>query len=258
MPSGGDRPAGGPGGQVVLGCARRPQGAAGTAVMNTEKGHSIVRFGEFELDRSGGDLRRLGHRIMLQDQPLIVLDMLIARAGTIVTRQELCQRLWPEAFVDFDNGLNNAVSRLRTALEDSATTPRFVETVGRRGYRFIAALEVVHQRQEPSPVRAWLVGDSGRIDLHAGQNVLGRRGPGVLELASSTVSRRHARITIDESSGKASIEDLGSKNGTFVGEHRITRAVTLVDGECVRIGSLTLRFTLVRASEDTRTASVRD
>jgi DNA-binding winged helix-turn-helix (wHTH) protein len=226
--------------------------------MNTETGQAIVRFGEFEFDRGSGDLRRLGHRILIQDQPLVLLEMLIARAGTVVTRQELCQRLWPQAFVDFDNGLNNAVSRLRTALGDAATTPRFVETVGRRGYRFIAAVEVGHQRQAATPVRAWLAGDSGRIDLHAGPNVLGRRGPDVLELASSTVSRRHARITIDESSGSASIEDLGSKNGTFVGEHRITSSVTLADGDSVRIGSLTLRFTLVRASEETRTASVGD
>jgi DNA-binding winged helix-turn-helix (wHTH) protein len=225
--------------------------------MNTETGHSIVRFGEFEFDRGSGELRRLGHRILIQDQPLVLLDMLIARAGTLVTRRELCQRLWPQAFVDFDNGLNNAVSRLRTALEDSATTPRFVETVGRRGYRFIAAVEVVHQRQAAAPVRAWLVGDSGRIDLHAGLNVLGRRGPDVLELASSTVSRRHARIMIDDASGAASIEDLGSKNGTFVGEQRITRPATLADGDCVRIGALTLRFELVRTSEETRTASVR-
>lgn len=220
--------------------------------------HAIVRFGEFEFDPESGDLRRLGHRIMIQDQPLVVLDMLIARAGTLVTRQELCQRLWPQAFVDSDNGLNNAVSRLRSALEDSATTPHFIETVGRRGYRFIAAVELVHQREAAGAVRAWLVGGSGRIDLHAGENVLGRRGPDVQELTSPTVSRRHARITIDESSGVASIEDLASKNGTFVGERRVTGSVTLADGDCVRIGSLTWRFTLLQTSEETRTASVRD
>jgi DNA-binding winged helix-turn-helix (wHTH) protein len=225
--------------------------------MNTETGHAIVRFGEFEFDRGSGDLRRLGHRLLIQDQPLVLLDLLIARAGTLVTRQELCQRLWPRAFVDFDNGLNNAVSRLRTALDDSATTPRFIETVGRRGYRFIAVVEVVQQRPA-APVRAWLVGDSGRIALHAGENVLGRRGPDILEIASSTVSRRHARITIDEGSGDATIEDLGSKNGTFVGDQRVTTYLTLADGDSVRIGSLTWRFTLVRASDETRTASVRD
>ena len=226
--------------------------------MNTETDHAIVRFGEFEFDRGSGDLRRLGHRVLIQDQPLVVLDMLIVRAGTLVTRQELCHRLWPQAFVDFDNGLNNAVSRLRSTLEDSATTPRFVETVGRRGYRFIATIEVVQQRPAAAPVRAWLVGDAGRIDLHPGPNILGRRGPDVLELASSTVSRRHARITIDDASGAASIEDLGSKNGTFVGEQRITGPVTLADGDSLRIGSLAWRFTLVRTHEETRTASVRD
>jgi TolB-like protein/DNA-binding winged helix-turn-helix (wHTH) protein/Tfp pilus assembly protein PilF len=99
----------------------------------------LVRFGVFELDRRSGELRKDGVRVRLQEQPLRVLDALLAEAGEPVTREALRQRLWPdETFVDFDNGLNRAINRLRAALGDEADNPRFIETLERRGYRFIA------------------------------------------------------------------------------------------------------------------------
>jgi len=99
----------------------------------------IVRFGPFELDRAAGELRKTGVRLRLQDKPLRVLEALIERPGALVTREELRKRLWAnDTFVDFDNSLNNAINRLRAALDDEAGSPRFVETVGRRGYRFVA------------------------------------------------------------------------------------------------------------------------
>ena len=208
-------------------------------------------FGEFEFDPDAGDLRRLGRRVSIQEQPLKLLELLVARAGQLVTRQELCQRLWPEAFVDFDNGLNNAVSRLRTALGDAAATPRFIETMGRRGYRFIAAIQPTRQAAAAAPVRAWLIGQGERVGLKTGENMLGRHAPGVLELASPTVSRRHARIMVGD---ETVIEDLGSKNGTFVEDRRVTRPVTLKDGAQIRVGSVSLTFTVVSNSDETRTA----
>jgi TolB-like protein/DNA-binding winged helix-turn-helix (wHTH) protein/tetratricopeptide (TPR) repeat protein len=99
----------------------------------------VVRFGVFELDRRSGELRREGVRIRLQEQPLRVLDALLEAAGEPVAREALRQRLWPDdTFVDFDNGLNRAINRLRAALGDEAGNPRFIETLERRGYRFIA------------------------------------------------------------------------------------------------------------------------
>src|SRR6185503_6031598 len=99
----------------------------------------VVRFGVFELDRLSGDLRKDGVRVRLQEQPLRVLDALLARPGEPVTREALRQRLRPgDTFVDFDNGLNRAINRLRTTLGDDADSPRFIETLERRGYRFIA------------------------------------------------------------------------------------------------------------------------
>lgn len=103
---------------------------------------SVVRFGTFELDHRAGELRRNGARVRLQEQPLQVLAMLLERPGEVVTREELHGRLWSsDTFVDFDHGLNAAIKRLRDALGDSAENPRFVETLARRGYRFIAPVE---------------------------------------------------------------------------------------------------------------------
>ncbi len=102
----------------------------------------LVRFGIFELDLRSGELRRAGVRVGLQEQALQVLTLLLARPGQLVTREELCQRLWAgDTFVDFDHGLNAVINRLRDTLGDSADTPRFIETLPRRGYRFIAPVE---------------------------------------------------------------------------------------------------------------------
>jgi TolB-like protein/DNA-binding winged helix-turn-helix (wHTH) protein/Tfp pilus assembly protein PilF len=106
------------------------------------------RFGVFEVDRRAGELRKHGVRLRLQEQPFQVLAMLLERPGETVTREELRNRLWTaDTFVDFDHGLNKAVNRIRDALGDSATSPRFVETVARRGYRFIA--DVAAAESEP-------------------------------------------------------------------------------------------------------------
>jgi DNA-binding winged helix-turn-helix (wHTH) protein len=101
-----------------------------------------VRFGVFEADLQARELRKAGHRLRVQEQPFSVLVALIARPGEIVTREELRSELWPaDTFVDFDHSLNTAVNKLREVLGDSATEPRFIETVARRGYRFVAELQ---------------------------------------------------------------------------------------------------------------------
>src|SRR2546428_3808102 len=104
--------------------------------------HGTVRFGAFELDLRASELRKQGAKVKLQEQPFQILQALLQRAGEIVTREELQQKIWPsDTFVDFDHGLYNAIKRLREALGDSAETPRFVETLSRRGYRFIGKIE---------------------------------------------------------------------------------------------------------------------
>ena len=112
--------------------------------------HRIVCFGVFELDLTTGELRRNGLKLRLQGQPIQVLCLLLEHSGDIVTREELRQKLWPsDTFVDFDHSLNTAINKLRDALGDSASTPRYVETLARRGYRFIAPIQL--PRESPQP-----------------------------------------------------------------------------------------------------------
>jgi cholera toxin transcriptional activator len=104
----------------------------------------LLRFAVFEVDLSAGELRKNGTRIRLQEQPFQVLTALLQNAEQVVTRDELREKIWPaDTFVDFDHSLNTAVNKIREALGDSASNPRFVETIARRGYRFIAPVESI-------------------------------------------------------------------------------------------------------------------
>jgi DNA-binding winged helix-turn-helix (wHTH) protein/tetratricopeptide (TPR) repeat protein len=124
-------------------------------VSSSESSPIRFRFGAFELDPSAGELRKSGVKIKLQGQPIEILALLLARPGTVVTRQELQRKLWPDnTFVDFENSLNAAVRRLRAALDDSVEKPRFVETLARRGYRFIAAVHPAEPAQAKSVVQS--------------------------------------------------------------------------------------------------------
>jgi TolB-like protein/DNA-binding winged helix-turn-helix (wHTH) protein/Tfp pilus assembly protein PilF len=120
--------------------------------------HPVIRFGAFELDRESGELRKHGVRLKLHDKPLQVLLALLERPSQLVTRKELQERLWPgETFVEFENGLNNVISRLREALGDTAETPRFIETLPRRGYRFIPEVSRAFPRSASGSFRRWLL-----------------------------------------------------------------------------------------------------
>jgi DNA-binding winged helix-turn-helix (wHTH) protein len=116
---------------------------------------STARFGVFEADLKARELRKQGRRIRLQDQPFALLIMLLEQAGSVVTREELRERLWPaDTFVDFDHSLNTAVNKIREVLGDSATSPRFVETVARRGYRFLGQVQWEGQAQDKDKANA--------------------------------------------------------------------------------------------------------
>jgi len=113
---------------------------------------SRLRFGVFELDPRAGELRKHGVRVRLQEQPFQVLATLLEHPGEIVTREELQKKLWPaDTFVDFDHGLNKVINKIREALSDSAESPRFVETVARRGYRFLAEVRAADVAPASSP-----------------------------------------------------------------------------------------------------------
>jgi cholera toxin transcriptional activator len=121
-----------------------------------EKG--IFRFGVFEADASSGELRKAGMRLRLQDQPFQVLMLLLERHGEVVTREELRQKIWPsDTFVDFDHSLNTIINKIREVLGDSATHPRFVETLAKRGYRFLVPVQSAASHRLEEDVKKTIV-----------------------------------------------------------------------------------------------------
>ena len=145
---------------------------------------SAFQFGVFELDLKAGELRKQGVKVKLQEQPFQVLATLLERAGEVVTKEELQERIWPaNTFVDFDHGLHSAITRLREALGDSSERPRFIETLARRGYRFVSpvkalgraeALAVAEKKQFPKPEdRLRRIGGSVLAGLLGGAFLLG-------------------------------------------------------------------------------------
>ena len=122
--------------------------------MSRDHANGIFRFGAYEADPGSGELRKAGVRLRVQEQPFQVLLVLLERPSEVVTREELRQKLWPaDTFVDFDHSLNTIINKLREALSDSAVNPRFIETLARRGYRFLAPVEFVATDSAPSPVK---------------------------------------------------------------------------------------------------------
>jgi len=162
----------------------------GNAAVTTRsiRGARIVRFGDFELDMRAAELRQNQQRVRLQEQPYRILTMLLERPGDVVLREEICKRLWPNGtVVEVSHGINAAVLRLRDALGDTAGNPRFVETVARRGYRFLAPVDV-EWRRTPSARRETAEGNPSTGELPLGREIshfrleqkLGRGGMGVV------------------------------------------------------------------------------
>lgn len=145
------------------------------------------KFGDFEADLKAAELRREGARLRLQLQPFQVLVALLERPREVVTRDELRQRLWPQdTFVDFDHGLNTAMVKLRDVLGDSAANPRYVETIAKRGYRFLADVTVVQEQ----PRAAAIPRDETRVR----ETVLDETAPRAVESGLPRASRRTARL----------------------------------------------------------------
>ncbi len=221
------------------------------AAVAVASGAPLIRFGPFEMDPDTGELRQRGARIQLQQQPFQVLVMLLERPGRLVTREHLRTRIWPDAvFVDFDHGLNKAVSKLRRALGDSADDPRYVETLARRGYRFVAPVDGIAPPAAAATSTLRLIWEGRAIAVAEGSSDIGRDRGAAICVDAPSVSRHHARVVFCE--GRATIEDLRSKNGTSVNGRPIDGAVALSDGDEIRVGSALL---LVRAWAEDSTAT---
>jgi DNA-binding winged helix-turn-helix (wHTH) protein len=226
-------------------------------------GGRTARFGVFDLDVRTGELRKRGAVVRLQEQPFQVLAMLVERAGDLVARDELRQRLWSDSvFVAVDQALNNAVAKIRVALGDSAESPRFVETLERRGYRFIAHVEWSAGRGDGQPAglaeshrhRAAVVRltlDDRTITLGEGTHLIGRDPDLAVWIDAAVVSRSHARLVVRD--GLVTLEDLGSRNGTFLNGAPLTAVSRLAHGDEVRVGTVPLVVHLSTGRTPTRT-----
>lgn len=189
-----------------------------------------LRFGSFVYDTASRDLTRDGAPLALTPKAARLLELLLDAAPDPVPRETLVERLWPGTFVEPGN-LHNLISEIRRALGDEEHT--LIRTVHARGYAF--AGEVTAE----SDARFRLIIGDDELPLHAGENVIGRD-----ETRTPDVSRRHARITIDGDS--ALLEDLGSKNGTFLGSMRIERPTALHDGDEIVLGRTRALFRAVQ------------
>jgi DNA-binding winged helix-turn-helix (wHTH) protein len=208
-----------------------------------------LRLGELTFDPDSRQLLRGATEIHLSPKAFDLLKALIDARPRVLTKNELHQRLWPDTFVS-DTNLASLIAEIREALGDNARQPRYIRTAQRVGYAFCGAGDEAVEPSAPAASLCWLIKDGRRVPLQAGENILGREDDGGIRIDSPTVSRRHARILVSASG--ASLEDMGSKNGTFLRRAPVTAAVPLADGDEIRVGSIVLRF---RMASGSRTAT---
>jgi DNA-binding winged helix-turn-helix (wHTH) protein len=197
-----------------------------------------ARFGEFVFDPERRELRRSGALVHLSPKGFDLLAILIAHHPRAVRKEALYEQLWADTFVEYAN-LNNLISEIRAALGDRERT--IVQTKPRFGFAFAAETVLERDRAPASPEKIFqLVRGGVSSDLHPGRNLIGREDDCAIIIDSPAVSRYHAAIDIRGSA--AFLEDLGSKNGTFLGNRRIESPVELHDRDEIEIGRALLRF----------------
>jgi DNA-binding winged helix-turn-helix (wHTH) protein len=204
------------------------------------------RFGECVLDSDTRQLHVRGAEVHLQPKAFQFLELLIQNRPRVVPKTEIHEKLWPNTFVS-DGTLTSLLAEVREAIGDDAHQSRFVRTAHRVGYAFSGEGAEVRDRLTNvahAGTTVWLVRGKNRVGLEAGETVIGRDPGAVVYIDDPSVSRRHARIVVSD--GAATLEDLGSKNGTFLGEARLQAPTPVSDGDTIRIGSVPL---LVRVFE---------
>ena len=151
-----------------------------------------LRFGVYELDRDAMELRKHGVQVHLQEQHFRVLAMLTERPGKVITREQLQEQIWGKTFVDFDQSLNKAINRVREALNDSAATPQYIETVPRQGYRFIAPIQEIPVTAAPVPVVPGPASGAAGSPRRLGPGQSARAGDGRAALPAAGFARHTA------------------------------------------------------------------
>jgi DNA-binding winged helix-turn-helix (wHTH) protein len=214
-----------------------------------------VRFGEFRLDSGTRQVFLVDTEVHLSPKAFDLLRILLEARPNAVSKRDLTEQMWPGTFVSEAN-LSVLIAEIRGALNDPPRSPRFVRTVHRFGYAFCGSAVTVPTPRvsvEGSGRDYWLMTSTRRIALTEGENLIGRDPHVVVWLDLPGVSRQHARIDIAEI--EATVEDLGSKNGTYVRGKRITSSTRLTDGDEIRVGPVTLTFRVSLGTGTTETQS---
>lgn len=211
-----------------------------------------VRFGDCVFDSSTRELKRGDQPVHLPPKAYQLLELLLSRRPRPVKKADIRDSLWPDTAVGVSS-LARVVAGLRSAIGDDARRPSLVRTVHGFGYAFSgeAAVEPAPGSGPPGALACRLVSGDREIVLGEGGHVVGRLPENDVWIDSTSVSRRHARILV--SGGRAVIEDLESKNGTWLGGKRLTEATELTDGDLITVGSVVLKFRAARATVSTET-----
>lgn len=214
-----------------------------------------ISFGDCVLDLERRQLVRAGQEVQLTPKAFELLALLLAERPRAVAKREIERRLWPGTAAS-EAKLTALVTELRAALGDAASRPRYVKAVRRSGYAFGGtATELSDRRDQPGRAgpRFTLEWAGGPVvTLLEGENLIGREEGAVAWIESAGVSRRHARIVISE--GRATLEDLGSRNGTILRGRKVTSPMILVSDEEIKVGPVPLRFRIVEAAASTPAA----
>ena len=210
------------------------------------------RFARAVLDYDARQLVVDGHDVHLSPKALDLLALLIANRSRAVPKRELLDTLWPDSFVEETN-LAGLAAEIRRAVGDSAQNPTVLRTVHGFGYRFVANVSEIDRR---AATRACLVFENRPTLLLEGSSIIGRAADATIRCEVAGVSRYHARVTV--SGTNVTIEDLGSKNGTYVRGVRIADAARLSDGDDIRMGTARLTFRLEPPADVTETVSSND
>jgi DNA-binding winged helix-turn-helix (wHTH) protein len=212
-----------------------------------------VHFAEWVLDRGRRELLRAGQPVALTSKAMQLLDLLLEKRPNVVSKAEIYERLWPSTFVAEVN-LSRLVFELRRALLDDSSGPHWIRTVRGFGYAFSGPAT-----EDGPPARAVarevarcrLILRDREVTLSEGENVLGRSHEAAVWLESTGISRRHARIVV--AGERATLEDLGSKNGTFWRDNRVSAITVLADGDAIRVGPVSMTFRVISPEESTET-----
>ena len=214
-----------------------------------------LHFGDVSFDADTRQVWLGGEEVRLSPKAFELLALLIARRPNAVAKSDIHKLLWPDTFVS-ESSLPSLVSEIREAIADRRRKPALVRTLHGFGYAFQAEQPATSPAESPASAAtpmARLLGSAMEVLLWPGENVIGREGDGIALVKSSTVSRRHARIVVDLKG--SSLEDLGSKNGTYLNDRRVERLTPVADGDQVRFGSVLFTFRLSHRSDSTETVA---